>query len=45
MIYLRLLGAEMGYLKTNDVEDMAYSAALLTKSLLNMFPTDVSQLL
>ncbi|XP_005160686.1 apolipoprotein Bb, tandem duplicate 1 isoform X1 [Danio rerio] len=40
MIYLRLLGAEMGYLKTNDVEDMAYSAALLTKSLLNMFPTD-----
>uniref|UniRef100_A0A672QQP3 Apolipoprotein B-100-like n=1 Tax=Sinocyclocheilus grahami TaxID=75366 RepID=A0A672QQP3_SINGR len=40
MIYLRLLGAEMGYLKTKDMEGMAYSAALLTNRLLNMFPVD-----
>ncbi|KAI7799465.1 apolipoprotein Bb, tandem duplicate 1 [Triplophysa rosa] len=40
MIYLRLLGAELGYLKTKDVEEMAYSAALLTNSLVKMFPTD-----
>nr|XP_055042552.1 LOW QUALITY PROTEIN: apolipoprotein Bb, tandem duplicate 1 [Misgurnus anguillicaudatus] len=40
MIYLRLLGVELGYLKTKDVEDMAYSAKLLTNSLVKMFPTD-----
>ncbi|XP_067273720.1 apolipoprotein B-100-like [Pseudorasbora parva] len=40
MVYLRLLGAELGYLKTKDMEDMAYSAAFLTNRLLNMFPTD-----
>lgn len=45
MIYLRLLGAELGYLKTKDMENMAYSAAFLTERLLNMFPTDVSELL
>lgn len=45
MIYLRLLGAELGYLKTKDMENMAYSATLLTERLLNMFPTDVSELL
>lgn len=43
MIYLRLLGAELGYLKTKDMENMAYSASLLTERLLNMFPTDVSE--
>ncbi|XP_051954733.1 apolipoprotein Bb, tandem duplicate 1 [Xyrauchen texanus] len=41
MIYLRLLGTELGYLKTKDMEDMANSAALLTNSLLKMFPTDL----
>ncbi|XP_050993857.1 apolipoprotein Bb, tandem duplicate 1 [Labeo rohita] len=40
MIYLRLLGAEMGYLKTKDMEGMVNSAALLTNKLLNMFPAD-----
>uniref|UniRef100_A0A8C1HQV8 Apolipoprotein Bb, tandem duplicate 1 n=1 Tax=Cyprinus carpio carpio TaxID=630221 RepID=A0A8C1HQV8_CYPCA len=40
MVYLRLLGAEMGYLKTKDMEGMANSAALLTNRLLNMFPVD-----
>jgi len=45
MIYLRLLGAELGYLKTKDMENMASSATFLTGRLLNMFPTDVSALL
>lgn len=45
MIYLRLLGAELGYLKTKDLESMAYSATFLTDRLLNMFPTEVSALL
>ncbi|XP_073709018.1 apolipoprotein Bb, tandem duplicate 1 [Garra rufa] len=45
MIYLRLLGAEMGYLKTKDMEGMANSAALLTTKLLNMFPADVKKFL
>ncbi|XP_026146609.1 LOW QUALITY PROTEIN: apolipoprotein Bb, tandem duplicate 1 [Carassius auratus] len=40
MVYLRLLGAEMGYLKTKDMEGMASSAALLANRLLNMFPVD-----
>ncbi|KAA0708532.1 Apolipoprotein B-100 [Triplophysa tibetana] len=40
MIYLRLLGTELGYLKTKDVEEMAYSAGLLANSLIKMFPTD-----
>ncbi|XP_026088611.1 apolipoprotein B-100-like [Carassius auratus] len=40
MIYLRLLGAEIGYLNTKDMEDMAYSATLLTNRLLHMFPVD-----
>ncbi|XP_067240099.1 apolipoprotein B-100-like isoform X2 [Chanodichthys erythropterus] len=40
MIYLRLLGAELGYLKTKDMENMAYSASLLTERFLSMFPTD-----
>ncbi|XP_043076199.1 apolipoprotein Bb, tandem duplicate 1 [Puntigrus tetrazona] len=40
MIYLRLLGAEMGYLKTKDMEGMANSAALLTNTLLKLFPAD-----
>ncbi|KAK7132946.1 hypothetical protein R3I94_014989 [Phoxinus phoxinus] len=40
MIYLRLLGTEMGYLKTKDMEKMAYSASFLTDRLLKMFPVD-----
>lgn len=41
MVYLRLLGNELGYLKTNEMEEMAYSAALMIDNLLKMFPTDV----
>ncbi|XP_076129303.1 apolipoprotein B-100-like [Alosa pseudoharengus] len=40
MVYMRLLGMELGYLKTKDMEEMAYSAALMIDNLLKMFPTD-----
>ncbi|XP_041950313.1 apolipoprotein B-100-like isoform X2 [Alosa sapidissima] len=40
MVYLRLLGMELGYLKTKDMEEMAYSAALMIDNLLKMFPAD-----
>uniref|UniRef100_A0A4W5MQ35 Vitellogenin domain-containing protein n=1 Tax=Hucho hucho TaxID=62062 RepID=A0A4W5MQ35_9TELE len=41
MVYLRLLGNELGYLKTNEMEKMAYSAGLMIDNVLKMFPTDV----
>ncbi|XP_062406579.1 apolipoprotein B-100-like [Sardina pilchardus] len=40
MVYMRLLGMELGYLKTKDMEEMAYSAAMMMDNLLKMFPTD-----
>lgn len=42
MLYLRLLGAELGYLKTKDLEEMAYSVTKVAENLLRMFPADVS---
>jgi len=41
MVYLRLLGNELGYLKTNEMEELAYSAAMMVDSMFKMFPTDV----
>ncbi|KAL7888295.1 hypothetical protein AOLI_G00032690 [Acnodon oligacanthus] len=40
MLYLRLLGAELGYLKIKDMEELAYSVAKVVENLLKMFPTD-----
>lgn len=42
-VYLRLLGNELGYLKTKDMEEMAYSAAMMFDSMAKIFPTDVSE--
>ena len=42
MVYLRLLGNELGYLRTNDMEEMAFSAAMMIDGMLKMFPMDVS---
>lgn len=42
MVYLRLLGNELGYLRTNEMEEMAYSAAMMIDSMFKMVPTDVS---
>lgn len=42
MVYLRLLGMELGYLKTKDIENMAYSALLMADNLMGMFPAEVS---
>uniref|UniRef100_A0A671WBY7 Apolipoprotein B-100-like n=1 Tax=Sparus aurata TaxID=8175 RepID=A0A671WBY7_SPAAU len=44
MVYLRLLGNELGYLRTNEMEEMAYSAAMMIDSMFRMFPTDVRKL-
>ncbi|CAK6961810.1 apolipoprotein Bb%2C tandem duplicate 1 [Scomber scombrus] len=41
MVYLRLLGNELGYLKTNEMEEMAYSAAMMIDSMFKMVPTDL----
>ncbi|XP_065819953.1 apolipoprotein B-100-like [Labrus bergylta] len=41
MVYLRLLGNELGYLKTSEISEMAYSAALMIDNMLKMFPTDL----
>lgn len=43
-VYLRLLGNELGYLRTKEMEEMAYSAAMMFDSMAKMFPTDVSEL-
>lgn len=44
MVYLRLLGNELGYLKTNEITEMAYSAVMMIDSMFKMFPTDVRKL-
>uniref|UniRef100_A0A667Y3E0 Apolipoprotein B n=1 Tax=Myripristis murdjan TaxID=586833 RepID=A0A667Y3E0_9TELE len=41
MVYLRLLGNELGYLRTSDMEGMIYSAAMMTDSMLKMLPMDL----
>ncbi|XP_032399523.1 apolipoprotein B-100 [Etheostoma spectabile] len=41
MVYLRLLGNELGYLRTTEITEMAYSAAMMIDSMLKMFPTDI----
>ncbi|XP_069014860.1 apolipoprotein B-100-like [Embiotoca jacksoni] len=44
-VYLRLLGNELGYLRTNEMEEMGYSAAMMIDSMLKMFPTDLMKAL
>nr|XP_057913475.1 apolipoprotein Bb, tandem duplicate 1 [Doryrhamphus excisus] len=41
MVYLRLLGNELGYLKSNEMEEMAYGATMMIDSMFKMFPTDL----
>lgn len=41
MVYLRLLGNELGYLTTTDMSEVANSAAMVIGRMVNMFPTDV----
>lgn len=42
MVYLKLLGNELGYLRTNDIKDMTYSAGMVIDKMLKMFPHEVS---
>lgn len=41
MVYLRLLGNELGYLTTTDMEGVANTAAMMFGSMFQMFQTDV----
>ncbi|XP_056436794.1 apolipoprotein Bb, tandem duplicate 1 [Gadus chalcogrammus] len=41
MVYLSLLGNELGYLKSEDMADMALSAAMMIDNMLKMFPSDM----
>ncbi|KAM9778214.1 apolipoprotein Bb, tandem duplicate 1 [Syngnathus typhle] len=41
MMYLRLFGNELGYLKTTDVEALMRSATLMAESMFKMFPADL----
>lgn len=41
MVYLRLLGNELGYLTTTDMSEVANSAAMVIGRMVNMFPIDV----
>ncbi|XP_033504264.2 apolipoprotein Bb, tandem duplicate 1 [Epinephelus lanceolatus] len=45
MVYMKLFGNELGYLKTNEMEEMAYSAAMMIDSMFKMFPTDIMKAL
>ncbi|XP_066532856.1 apolipoprotein Bb, tandem duplicate 1 [Hoplias malabaricus] len=40
MLYLRLLGAELGYVTTKDMEDLAYSVSKIVENFIRMFPSD-----
>lgn len=42
MVYLRLLGNELGYLTTTDMRGVANSAAMVIGGMVNMFQTDVT---
>ncbi|XP_053345355.1 apolipoprotein Bb, tandem duplicate 1 [Clarias gariepinus] len=44
MIYLRLLGAELGYIKTKDLEEMANSVTSVAQNILRMFHVDFKNL-
>ncbi|XP_054910184.1 apolipoprotein Bb, tandem duplicate 1 [Poeciliopsis prolifica] len=41
MVYLKLLGNELGYLRTNDIVDMAFSASTLIDKMPKMFPHEI----
>ncbi|CAB1436575.1 unnamed protein product [Pleuronectes platessa] len=45
MVYMRLLGNELGYLKTNEIQEMAYSATMMIDSMMKMFPGDLMKAL
>lgn len=42
MVYLKLMGNELGYLRTNDIEEMTYAAGMMIDKMLKMFPHEAS---
>uniref|UniRef100_A0A0F8C306 Apolipoprotein B-100 n=1 Tax=Larimichthys crocea TaxID=215358 RepID=A0A0F8C306_LARCR len=45
MVYLRLLGNELGYLRTNEITEMAYSAGMMIDNMFKLFPSDLMKAL
>ncbi|MED6267510.1 hypothetical protein CHARACLAT_013010 [Characodon lateralis] len=41
VVYLKLLGNELGYLGTNDIGEMTYSAGMMIDKMLRMFPHEI----
>ncbi|XP_047244216.1 apolipoprotein Bb, tandem duplicate 1 [Girardinichthys multiradiatus] len=41
VVYLKLLGNELGYLGTNDIGEMTYSAGMMIEKMLRMFPHEI----
>ncbi|KAK5605614.1 hypothetical protein CRENBAI_009306, partial [Crenichthys baileyi] len=41
VVYLKLLGNELGYLGTNDIAEMTYSAGMMIDKMLRMFPHEI----
>uniref|UniRef100_A0A8P4GC27 Vitellogenin domain-containing protein n=1 Tax=Dicentrarchus labrax TaxID=13489 RepID=A0A8P4GC27_DICLA len=41
MVYLRFLGNELGYLRTNEITEMSYSAAMMIDNMFKLFPTEL----
>uniref|UniRef100_A0A3Q2QZV6 Apolipoprotein Bb, tandem duplicate 1 n=1 Tax=Fundulus heteroclitus TaxID=8078 RepID=A0A3Q2QZV6_FUNHE len=42
MVYLKLMGNELGYLRKSEIKEMAYSAGMMLDKMLKMFPHKVS---
>ncbi|KAJ8269867.1 hypothetical protein GJAV_G00107700 [Gymnothorax javanicus] len=45
LVYLKLLGAELGFISTNEMETMAYSAVKIADHLLKKFPMEIKKLI
>ncbi|XP_062267991.1 apolipoprotein B-100-like [Platichthys flesus] len=45
MVYMKLLGNELGYLNTKEIQAMAYSATMMIDSMMKMFPGDLMKAL
>ncbi|KAM4529005.1 apolipoprotein Bb, tandem duplicate 1 [Fundulus diaphanus] len=41
MVYLKLLGNELGYLRKSEIKEMAYSAGMMLDKMLKMFPHEI----
>lgn len=45
MVYLKLLGNELGYLSTSEMEGMTFSAVMMIENMLKVLRSDVRKTL